>query len=131
MTDWPINIPLPLAAAAAALYAAWLIWTLVVRQRVLAGRDAVQTERMLMTDAAKAQIAAGKSLPQQIRRSGRHARSDDVHPDSSGLRGVGLRPDHADGSAARDPPGRADRGLGGAAGLARAAPPGARALDRR
>ena len=30
MTDWPINIPLPLAAAAAALYAAWLIWTLVV-----------------------------------------------------------------------------------------------------
>lgn len=70
MTDWPINIPLPLAAAAAALYAAWLIWTLLVKGRVLASRDAVQTEHMLMTDAAKQQIAAGKSLQHKLAEAG-------------------------------------------------------------
>ncbi len=70
MSEWPIQIPLPLAAASAALYAAWLIWTLIVRQRVLVNRDAVQTERMLMTDAAKEQIAAGKSLPAQLAEAG-------------------------------------------------------------
>ncbi len=70
MNEWPIQIPLPLAAAVAALYSAWLIWTLIVRKRVLVNRDAVQTEHMLMTDASKKQIAAGKSLPAQLAEAG-------------------------------------------------------------
>jgi Flp pilus assembly protein TadB len=70
MTEWPIQIPLPLAAAAAAVYAAWLIWTLIVRQRVLAGRDAVQTERMLMSDTATDQLVAAKSLQFQLAEAG-------------------------------------------------------------
>ncbi|CAG0992199.1 hypothetical protein PLCT2_02534 [Planctomycetaceae bacterium] len=70
MSEWPIQIPLPVAAAAAALYAAWLIWTLIVKQRVLASRDAVQTEHMLMSEKATDQLTAGKSLSSKLAEAG-------------------------------------------------------------
>ncbi len=70
MSEWPIQIPLPVAAAAAALYAAWLIWTLIVKQRVLASRDAVQTERMLMSGQKPEQLASGKQLQHRLAEAG-------------------------------------------------------------
>lgn len=50
MPNLPIQIPLPLAAVAAALYAAWLIWLLIVRGRVLQNKDEAATDHMLGLD---------------------------------------------------------------------------------
>jgi Flp pilus assembly protein TadB len=42
-----LQIPIPLAAATAAAYVAWLLWILLVRRRVLASRDAAITASMV------------------------------------------------------------------------------------
>jgi len=40
---------MPVAAVAAGLYAGWLLWVIVIRQRIAANRDAAWTERMMQT----------------------------------------------------------------------------------
>ena len=122
MTEWPIQIPLPLAAAAAALYAAWLIWTLIVRQRVLAGRDAVQTERMLMSDAGKEQLAAAKSLQFQLAEAGLTLDPTTFNLIRLACAALAFGLTTLFGLPLRDQAGRVDRRVGRAAGLARAAP---------
>jgi len=69
MPNLPLQIPLPLAALAAALYAAWLIWTLIVRGRVLQNKDEATTDHMLGLDQLATPDGA-TSLPQQLAAAG-------------------------------------------------------------
>ena len=70
MTNFQFSISIPIAAAVAAAYAAWLLWILLVRQRVLANRDAAVTSTMMQpADTERSQTvltdrlaAAGLSL---------------------------------------------------------------------
>ncbi len=70
MTDFQLNIPIPLAAGVAAAYAVWLLWILLVRGRVLANRDAALTSAMMQsadrerasTDLSDRLAAAGLDL---------------------------------------------------------------------
>lgn len=69
MFNLPVQIPLPLAALAAALYGAWLIWLLIVRGRVLQNKDEADTDHMLGLDTVPAP-EGGASLPQQLAAAG-------------------------------------------------------------
>ena len=66
MPNLPLQIPLPLAALAAALYGAWLLWLLIVRGRVLQNKDEADTDRMLGLDQLPDPAGGDASLPQQL-----------------------------------------------------------------
>lgn len=70
MTNLPIQIPLPLAALAAALYGAWLIWLLIVRGRVLQNKDGAATDRMLGLDQQPDPDSGEAALPLQLAAAG-------------------------------------------------------------
>ncbi len=70
MPDLPIQIPLPLAALAAALYGAWLLWLLIVRGRVLQNKDEATTDHMLGLDQQADPDGGNATLPEQLAAAG-------------------------------------------------------------